>query len=56
MGHPFEKPADVYAFGIIMWELLTWQIPWEHEGPWQASCSLCHSSAGTLLASDLELA
>ena len=41
MGHPFEKPADVYAFGIILWELLTWQIPWETCGPWQVSMLGC---------------
>ena len=26
----------VYSFGIILWELLTWRVPWEdYEGPWQ---------------------
>lgn len=24
------------AFGIILWELLTWEVPWEDETPWQA--------------------
>jgi serine/threonine protein kinase len=28
-GSPFRKPADIYSFGVILWELITNQIPWE---------------------------
>ena len=34
-GKRYDCAADVYSFGIILWELLTWQIPWEDLGPWQ---------------------
>lgn len=40
-GKRYDCAADVYSFGIILWELMTWQIPWEDLGPWQASfCGL----------------
>ena len=38
-GKRYDCAADVYSFGIILWELLTWQIPWEDLGPWQVILS-----------------
>ncbi len=34
-GKSYDCAADVFSFGIILWELLTWRIPWEDLGPWQ---------------------
>jgi serine/threonine protein kinase len=27
-GDPASKASDVYALGIVMWEVLTWAVPW----------------------------
>lgn len=43
-GKRYDCAADVYSFGIILWELLTWQIPWEDLGPWQVgNYDICSS-------------
>ena len=33
----YSKASDVYSFGVILWELLTWKLPWENLGPFQVS-------------------
>ncbi len=32
----YTKAGDVFSFGVVLWELITWQLPWEELGTFQA--------------------
>mmetsp|Transcript_2005 Transcript_2005/g.2828 ORF Transcript_2005/g.2828 Transcript_2005/m.2828 type:complete len:215 (+) Transcript_2005:3-647(+) len=34
-GETYSKSADVFSFGVVLWELLTLMVPWEDKTSWQ---------------------
>ncbi len=39
-GRGYTFSSDIYSFGIILWEFMTWRVPWHEYGPWQVGQQL----------------
>lgn len=35
------EAADVYSYGVVLWEVITGQAPWENYNPMQVSGMVC---------------
>lgn len=42
---PYDERADVFSFGVVLWELLTCKIPYSDMTPLQVGCGRAGSSA-----------
>ncbi len=42
MLQAYSKAADVFSFGVVLWELITWQMPWEELGVFQVGMLTYH--------------
>lgn len=34
-GKRATAASDTYSFGLVLWELLSWQLPWQGASPFQ---------------------
>ncbi|DBA69721.1 TPA: hypothetical protein ACH3X2_012649 [Trebouxia sp. C0005] len=51
----YSTAADVYSFGLILWELLTWQLPWADLGPFQIMVAIAEKQRRPPIPPESEL-
>ncbi len=42
---PYNEKVDVYAFGCLLFEMLSRRVPWDGLGPAQIRAKVCNESA-----------
>ena len=35
-GHA-SKACDIFGFGVVLWEMMEWSVPWGSANPWSVS-------------------
>nr|CAD1830591.1 unnamed protein product [Ananas comosus var. bracteatus] len=50
---PYDHKADVFSFGIVMWELLTGKIPYEYLTPLQAAVAVVQKGLRPLMPKEI---
>jgi serine/threonine protein kinase len=51
-GFSATEKGDVFSYGVVLWELLTWEIPWNKVSPWTVVATLMNG--GTLAMPPLD--
>lgn len=36
-GESATRACDVFSFGVVLWELIAWDVPWGNKNPWTVS-------------------